>query len=424
MSHRNGADYSSTVMMDRETIREWASKHDAEPTRYGGEDSPEQLALLPASERDTSHERADWDEFFEAIERNDKVVMYHDMGDDGTFEIVDHDAAMAKSSLSSDQLEDARVEGETVTTEVTETTVVEETIVEHADIESERIESEQLSDTVVDAELVSRQIADCTVNGLDEQTRMRDESMFERGHRTTEEFEVQVRVEEEWSVTRELAEKVAIESRVVEADIDESESVEADTIETRIELDDVKRTILQSGVIDSTKTDTDRIGTKSVRSGFAEDDAVVTELIERKTVDEEVTLTRVFTGDIDAAETMEVRSNSREVRQSEMADADEYDIGELDIDAYDRTRSGDAEAERVVPDKHDRGKTVVDRSGEEVGIVADEQSGTLYVDPHPSLTDKISAKLGWGDMDDESYPLEASQISEITHDEVRLRRDR
>jgi hypothetical protein len=410
--------------MDRETIREWAAEHDAEPTRYGGQGSTEQLALVPASERDASQERADWDEFFEEIERNDKVVMYHDTGDDGTFEIVDHDAAMAKSSLSIDQLEDARIEGEAVTTEVTETTVVEKTIVEHANIESERIKSEQLSDTVVDAELVSREIADCTVKGLDEHTTMRDESMFESGHRTTEEFEVEVRIEEEWSVTRELAEKVAIESRVVETDIDESESIEPDTIETRIELDDVERTILQGGVIDSTKTDTDHIGTKSVRSGFAEDDAVVTELIERKTVEEAVSLTREFTGDIDAAETMEVRSNSREVLQSEMADADEYDLGELDVDAYDRPRSGDEQAERVVPDKHDRGKTVVDKSGEEVGIVADEKSGTLYVDPHPSLTDKISAKLGWGDMDDESYPLEASQISEITHDEVHLRRDR
>jgi sporulation protein YlmC with PRC-barrel domain len=71
-------------------------------------------------------------------------------------------------------------------------------------------------------------------------------------------------------------------------------------------------------------------------------------------------------------------------------------------------------------DEKDQGKTVVDHHGEEVGIVSDVEAGTMYVDPHPSLTDKIRAKLDWGDADEDSYPLAPDQIEEITRDRVRI----
>lgn len=69
------------------------------------------------------------------------------------------------------------------------------------------------------------------------------------------------------------------------------------------------------------------------------------------------------------------------------------------------------------------GKTVVDADGNEVGIVADVEHGTAYVNPDPGLTDKIKANLGWGDQDVDTYPLQEESIASVSDDEIRLRRD-
>jgi hypothetical protein len=239
-----------------------------------------------------------------------------------------------------------------------------------------------------------------------------------------------VSIEETWDVTREAAEQMAIESRVVDTEVEESGSIESDAVETRIDLGDVERTILQSGVIDSDH-DTDVIDRKSIQSEFTEDDAVITELVERKTIEEEMTLTREYIGSIDESETTNVTTVRTDVVESEMGEADEYELGDIDVDAYDRSgveRGAGAavgtddvdDGVRVTPEDEDQGKTVVDETGEEVGIVADVRSGSMYVDPHPSITDKIQAKLGWGDMDEDSYMLERDQIAAITDTEVRL----
>lgn len=68
------------------------------------------------------------------------------------------------------------------------------------------------------------------------------------------------------------------------------------------------------------------------------------------------------------------------------------------------------------------GKDIVNADGEKIGMVTEVRHGTAYVDPDPSLTDKLMAKLGWEHTDDEAYPLQKSQIEEITDDEIRLRR--
>jgi hypothetical protein len=79
----------------------------------------------------------------------------------------------------------------------------------------------------------------------------------------------------------------------------------------------------------------------------------------------------------------------------------------------DRTEIGDS----------DEGKTVVNAAGNEIGIVSDVRGGTAYVNPNPGVTDKIRAKLGWDEPDEDTYPLSASSIDRITDDEVRLSRD-
>ncbi len=68
----------------------------------------------------------------------------------------------------------------------------------------------------------------------------------------------------------------------------------------------------------------------------------------------------------------------------------------------------------------DEGKKVVDESGEEVGIVSDVQHGTAHVDPDPSITDKAKSKLGWGDRNEDTYPLQSKMIASVTDDEIRL----
>lgn len=70
----------------------------------------------------------------------------------------------------------------------------------------------------------------------------------------------------------------------------------------------------------------------------------------------------------------------------------------------------------------DEGKPVVDADGEKVGVVSTVKGGKAYVDPDPSVTDQLMRKLGWGDVDEDHYPLEQDRIDAVTDDEIRLRR--
>lgn len=72
----------------------------------------------------------------------------------------------------------------------------------------------------------------------------------------------------------------------------------------------------------------------------------------------------------------------------------------------------------------EEGKSVLSSDGEEVGVVIDVQYGTARVEPDPGLTDELKARVGFGDTDEESYPLQEERIETITDDEIRLRDDR
>lgn len=67
----------------------------------------------------------------------------------------------------------------------------------------------------------------------------------------------------------------------------------------------------------------------------------------------------------------------------------------------------------------DEGKSVV-RDDTTVGIVATVEHGTAYVEPDPGLTDKLMAQLGWGDVDEETFPLQEQDIADVREDEIRL----
>lgn len=68
----------------------------------------------------------------------------------------------------------------------------------------------------------------------------------------------------------------------------------------------------------------------------------------------------------------------------------------------------------------DEGKTVVNQSGDTIGKVTDVRGDTAHVDPDPSMTDSIKSKLGWGEADQDTYPLDADRIETVTDDEIRL----
>jgi hypothetical protein len=72
-------------------------------------------------------------------------------------------------------------------------------------------------------------------------------------------------------------------------------------------------------------------------------------------------------------------------------------------------------------DDDDEGKKVIGPNGEEVGRIVSVEHGTAHVDPDPGLAETVKSKLGWGDTDEDTYPLQEASVSEVTDDDVRLR---
>lgn len=68
----------------------------------------------------------------------------------------------------------------------------------------------------------------------------------------------------------------------------------------------------------------------------------------------------------------------------------------------------------------DEGKRVIDANGNEVGIVSTVEGETALVDPDPNLTDDIKSSLGFGDADEDTFPLQTADVAEVTDDEIRL----
>jgi hypothetical protein len=69
----------------------------------------------------------------------------------------------------------------------------------------------------------------------------------------------------------------------------------------------------------------------------------------------------------------------------------------------------------------DEGKKVVSADGDEIGRITEVRGGTAYVDPDPGMFDTVKAKLNWGDAGEDSYPLEADHVADVTDNEIRLR---
>lgn len=68
------------------------------------------------------------------------------------------------------------------------------------------------------------------------------------------------------------------------------------------------------------------------------------------------------------------------------------------------------------------GKHVVDQDGTMIGTVASVEGSRAHVRPDPGVSDTIKSKLGWGDADDETYPINEADIEAVEDDEVMLKR--
>ncbi|WP_435180017.1 PRC-barrel domain containing protein [Halorussus sp. AFM4] len=71
----------------------------------------------------------------------------------------------------------------------------------------------------------------------------------------------------------------------------------------------------------------------------------------------------------------------------------------------------------------DEGASVFDADREKIGVVVEVRDGTAYVEPEPSLTEELKAKLDWGshEADEDAYALRSEWIDEVEDGEVLLR---
>lgn len=73
---------------------------------------------------------------------------------------------------------------------------------------------------------------------------------------------------------------------------------------------------------------------------------------------------------------------------------------------------------RTMPEDDDTGKDVVDVQGREIGVVTDVEGDTMYVEPDPSMTERIKSKLEMGSESEEDLPVSSEFVDRIEDDVV------
>ncbi|ELY44429.1 hypothetical protein [Natronorubrum sulfidifaciens] len=394
------------ITTDPERIREWAQAHDAVPVTIRDSDD-HGYSFARQGQLEADHEEYTWDEFIETFDNENLVFVYHEddpSGEElGHFEIVEREAAFDRASLGRNELEDQLREGKTVTTEIVETQVVETEVVERDTIESEVVDTELAERRVVDSELLSRELVDTEFVSDDVIEVVTDETRLE----TIEEIE-----------------RYTIESQVVDVDIEQREELEHDEIETNIELESVQRSILESNVVRADVTADEVVDQEVIRSKRTEGDIVQSELIERRTIEEQIDERTQMRFTLEETELLESTVVSSDVLEGEIIDVEEY--GATDTTAETEASAGTDTPTVDTPvelSSDDQGKDVVDETGQQIGIVAEVEGQTAYIDPEPGLTDRLKARLNWGGHGDDDYPVDSSAIDQITDDEVVLESD-
>ncbi|WP_115865259.1 hypothetical protein [Halorussus litoreus] len=290
-------DPTTNVTTGGDTIREWIEESGARPgyrTSDAGEREP---YVYHPDAGDEDVEEADWDEFHDDFEEHELALIRHtDRTGSDEFELVERTEAIERATLDDEEVERALLEGDTVETQITETRVVEKTVQETETFQSEVVESEIVSDDVVDTELVRREVTGVHFGEMEAEDRVAiiedsettgwDEEVEEID--VTEHEYITVDVDETREVTRELVERRTVETRVVDRDVEETETVESETLESRVDLEGVQRTILESDILGGQIPTEEVIEGGHVESEFSDDDTILTELYERRIVRDEV----------------------------------------------------------------------------------------------------------------------------------------
>ncbi len=461
-------DEGHRVTTDPATVEEWAKEHDAVPVAVPGDES--RVEFVREGE-DDDRERLDWDEFRERFDRGEFAVIDRGRGEEEwQYDLLERDVVAERATLDTEQIQEQLLEGETVTTTVTETQVIEAEVTETETIEHEVIDRELVDSKVIDRELVEREFgdpildADALAAWLDERridedrlSEVLDEEMglyeteYEREYEDAdlEQGMVTVDVRDTVSVTREDLERITVESRVTDTDVTETDAMTEDRIEAMVDVEGVQRNIIESGVV-GTDADAETVLQGDCFQTEVGEGTMTSELYQRRIVDEEVVQEHELAFAVVADELVSTNVGPSRVVDAEIVDRSEIEMAEAEptgaaasTDVAETETTGTetaemtgtetaepagtetaetttpAEGARTVPASRDQGKDVVDAAGEKIGMVAEVDEDVLYVDPHPSLTDRIKAALDWGDMNEDSYPVEPENVNRID-DEVVL----
>lgn len=68
----------------------------------------------------------------------------------------------------------------------------------------------------------------------------------------------------------------------------------------------------------------------------------------------------------------------------------------------------------------DTGKDVIDPQGERIGIVAEVEEQTAYIEPIPPITTRIRRRLGLGEGETETFPVSQERVASIEGEEIHL----
>jgi len=259
----------------------------------------------------------------------------------------------------------------------------------------------------------------------------------------------------------EIFDRKTVESRIVEQEITETDTVESDAIN----IEGIEESLLESDLIDGQivsdetgETTTAGLPSGAITSEQTEGDTVQSQFVERRLIETESTEHHRVTADIadhKLVDTVDSRSSiveraivDREAGEEVMLRQPEAGVATTDDQitaAEESATTADADAEMAAEpggETGEAGTTTTDEAGmstateitddeigkqvvsgdKEVGMVSDvdTDANRLYVDPEPSLADKIKAALDWGETED-SYPVEADQIERVDDDEIRIR---
>ena len=436
----------SELTTDPEHIEQWAYDHDVVPVRRGG-----QIELLPRDEVGDTQERLDWETFHQEIADGDRVVVRHEDPEGPTvFEVVEHDSALERMETEEEhdreEVRERLLEGETITGTISETTVVSATIVEEATLESEVVDRSVVDRRVVDVELRDRRCESCEIVGpaedvdyagggtldarigYDRDRFLTDDVDGTADEITTEDgypYDLRAEVAEEWTVTLEERERYTVETRVTDVDVSELDTVDSQEIETAIDLESVHRRLLEDERFGVTVEEGQTVGadTHHIESEFTEDDVIMTYLTTERVIEREVDERRQLTAEVASGKLLSRTAAGETVRETRVSERDSEAaagaVGESAEMAETEAETG-PEGYRLRPDESDVGKKVFAGEDTEVGMVSAVENRIAYVDPHPGITDRIAAKLGWGGIDDEDFPVDEHRIERITADAVHL----